>query len=43
VTVQLAIVVVAGLPLLALTQPFLPPFGAPALFVLAFAFALVAW
>jgi CPA2 family monovalent cation:H+ antiporter-2 len=43
VTVQLAIVVVAGLPLLALTQPVLPPFGAPALFVLAFAFALVAW
>ena len=43
VTVQLAIVVVAGLPLLALTQPFLPPYAAPALFAVALAFAAVAW
>jgi len=43
VTVQLAVVVVAGLPLLALTQPFLPPFGAPAIFVAALAIAGIAW
>ncbi len=43
VTVQLAIVVVAGLPLLALTQPFLPPFGAPAIFLAVLAIAAFAW
>ncbi len=43
VTVQLAIVVVAGLPLLALTQPFLPPFGALAIFLTVLAIAAVAW
>ncbi len=43
VTVQLAIVVVAGLPLMALTQPFLPPYGAPAVFAVALAVAAVAW
>jgi len=43
VTMQLAIVVVAGLPLLVLTQPFLPPYGGVAVFVAVVGFLGVAW
>lgn len=43
VTMQLAIVVVAGLPLLALTQPFLPPYGGVGVFVAVVGFLGIAW
>ena len=43
VTMQLAIVVVAGILLLALTQPFLPPLRGPAVFVAVIGILAIAW
>jgi CPA2 family monovalent cation:H+ antiporter-2 len=43
VTLQLAIVAAAGIPLLTVTQPFLPPLRAPIIFVAILAILAIAW
>ncbi|HEU4649663.1 MAG TPA: cation:proton antiporter [Gemmatimonadales bacterium] len=43
VTLQLAIVMSAGIPLLAITQPFLPPLRGPIVFAAVVAILAIAW